>query len=85
MYLRDPIAPPTNAVSRRRYMRERVAREEAESLLEGKSRELYEANQRLQGLLGTMEQAVQDRTRELEEARVAAESANEAKSVFWLR
>lgn len=82
MYLRDPIAPSKGAVSRRRYMRERIAREEAESLLEGKSRELYETNQRLQKLLGTMEQAVQERTRELEEARVAAESANEAKSVF---
>jgi len=82
MYLREAIAPSKDAVSRRRYMRERVAREEAETLLEGKSRELYEANQRLQKLLGTMEQAVQDRTRELGEARVAAESANEAKSVF---
>ena len=82
MYLREAIAPSKDAVSRRRYMRERVAREEAETLLEGKSRELYEANQRLQKLLGTMEQAVQDRTRELDEARVAAESANEAKSVF---
>ncbi|WP_294225585.1 ATP-binding protein [uncultured Shimia sp.] len=82
MYLREPIAPPTDAVSRRRYLRERVAREEAETLLEGKSRELYEANQRLQKLLGTMEQAVRDRTSELEDARVAAESANEAKSAF---
>lgn len=63
-------------------MRERGAREEAEALLEGKSRELYEANQRLQKLLSTLEQAVHERTRELDEARVAAESANEAKSVF---
>jgi hypothetical protein len=47
MFLRDAIANPTDAVSRRRYMRERIAREEAEALLEGKSRELYEANQRL--------------------------------------
>ncbi len=82
MFLRDAIAPPTDAVSRRRYMRERTAREEAEALLEGKSRELYEANQRLQKLLGTLEQAVHERTRELDEARVVAESANEAKSVF---
>ena len=38
------IAPP---VSRARYERERRARAEAEALLEAKSRELYEANQRL--------------------------------------
>lgn len=82
MYLRDPIAVPADSVSRRRYLRERVAREEAEALLEGKSRELYDANQRLQGLLSTMEQAVHERTQELVESRVAAESANEAKSVF---
>ncbi len=82
MFLRDAIANPTDAVSRRRYMRERIAREEAEALLEGKSRELYEANQRLQKLLSTLEQEVHERTRELDEARVVAESANEAKSVF---
>lgn len=82
MYLRDNIPGSQTAVSRRRYMRERTAREEAEALLEAKSRELFEANQRLQKLLGTLEAAVKDRTRELEDARVAAEAANEAKSVF---
>jgi hypothetical protein len=34
-------------VSRARYERERRARNEAESLLEAKARELYEANQNL--------------------------------------
>ncbi len=82
MYERGQIAAPKDAVSRRRYMRERLAREEAESLLEEKSRELFEANQGLQKLLGTLETAVQERTRELETARVAAEAANEAKSIF---
>ncbi|MBO9477956.1 response regulator [Shimia sp. R11_0] len=78
----EPDAPPSDGVSRRRYERERMAREQAEALLEAKSRELYEANQRLQGLLGSLEEAVKERTRELDQARVAAESANEAKSVF---
>ncbi|MBO9398689.1 response regulator [Shimia sp. R9_2] len=82
MFLRDDLAAPTETVSRRRYNRQMRAREEAEHLLEAKSRELYEANQRLQKLLDTLETAVKERTQELEEARVVAESANEAKSVF---
>ncbi len=69
-------------VSRRRYNRERAARLEAEQLLENKSRELFETNRRLQGLAESLEVAVQERTAELDAARIAAESANEAKSVF---
>ncbi|GAA6181130.1 hypothetical protein NBRC116594_25680 [Shimia sp. NS0008-38b] len=82
MFLGQQIAPSTGEVSRRRYARERKAREEAESLLEAKSRELFESNQRLQRLLGSLETAVKERTKELEEARSAAEAANEAKSIF---
>ncbi|MDA5558859.1 ATP-binding protein [Shimia sp. MMG029] len=82
MFLGDTIPTPTTEVSRRRYDRQMRARQEAEGLLEAKSRELYEANQRLQKLLDTLETAVKERTQELEEARSAAESANEAKSVF---
>ena len=82
MYLGEKVGDPTDAVSRRRYMRERKGREEAERLLEVKSRELYEANIRLTKLAETLETAVHERTAELESARVAAEAANEAKSVF---
>ncbi|TCL08766.1 hypothetical protein BXY66_0804 [Shimia isoporae] len=82
MYLGDKVGSGAEMVSRRRYLRERKGREEAERLLEGKSRELYEANQRLTKLAETLETAVHERTAELETARVAAESANEAKSVF---
>lgn len=46
-----PPAPEEETVSRKRYERERAARMEAEELLEKKSRELYEANLRLEQLI----------------------------------
>lgn len=49
----------------RRLGRERRARNEAEELLEAKSRELYAANQRLQGLAEQLEHRVIERTCEL--------------------
>ncbi|WP_417210136.1 ATP-binding protein [Antarctobacter sp.] len=69
-------------VSRRRYERERTARNEAEQLLEAKSRALFEANAALKAQAAALEQAVRDRTREYETAKVAAESASTAKSSF---
>jgi len=66
----------------RRLERERRARQEAESLLEQKSRELYEANNELKQLTTTLEQRVEQRTRELDEARAAAEQANHTKTQF---
>lgn len=42
---------PSTTVSRRRYERARRAREEAEQLLEQKSRELFEANLQLEEAL----------------------------------
>lgn len=74
--------PSPPAVSRRRYERALIAREEAEQLLEAKSRQLYEANQDLLKSKSSLERAVKERTAELETARIAAEAANEAKSVF---
>ena len=59
-------------VSRRRYIREQKAREEAERLLEQKSRELFEANQELSKHSERLEAAVLERTREL---RLALEQA----------
>jgi diguanylate cyclase (GGDEF)-like protein len=49
----------------RRVERERKARSEAESLLEAKSRELYQANQKLLELAAGLEERVAERTREL--------------------
>ena len=52
----------------RRVERERQARKQAEHLLEHKSAELYESNQRLQAQAAELELTVQERTRALEEA-----------------
>jgi signal transduction histidine kinase/CheY-like chemotaxis protein len=66
----------------RRVDRERLARKQAEQLLEQKSRELHEANQRLQAHTAKLEISLQERTRALEEARVAMEGALGAKGEF---
>lgn len=57
---------------RRRVERELAARHEAERLLEKKSLELFEANQRLIRLNADLEQRVEARTRQLDDARMAA-------------
>lgn len=69
-------------VSRRRYIREQKAREEAERLLEHKSRELFEANQELSKHSERLEAAVLERTRELRLALEQAEAASAARSRF---
>ncbi len=66
----------------RRVERERQARKQAEQLLEHKSGELYEANQRLQGHTARLELAVQERTRAMEEALSAMQEALRAKNEF---
>ncbi|RID92054.1 response regulator [Gemmobacter lutimaris] len=76
------VLPPPDPVSRRRYDRERRAREEAEALLEQKSRELYEANCALEGQARNLETEVRLRTADLDRARQQAEAANAAKSLF---
>lgn len=64
---------------RRRLERERVARNEAERLLEAKSLELYQKNQELEQLAEQLEKRVVRRTLELEQARDKwRESAKEA-------
>lgn len=73
---------PSGPVSRGRYERERRARLEAESVLEAKSRELYEANQALRRQAASLEEAVRARTSDLDAARAQAEDANAAKSIF---
>ncbi|ETX12825.1 hypothetical protein OCH239_16975 [Roseivivax halodurans JCM 10272] len=55
---------------------------EAESLLEAKSRELFDANEELRAQAARLEEAVQERTADLERAKLEAEAANEAKSAF---
>lgn len=76
------VSDAAGAVSRRRYERERQARMQAETLLDEKSRELWEVNQRLLNQAGELEIKVKARTAELDAARKRAEDANRAKSVF---
>jgi signal transduction histidine kinase len=66
----------------RRLARERAARKEAESLLERKAAELYEANRSLQGLIAELDQKVAARTAEAVAARDEAMAASHAKSIF---
>ncbi len=67
---------------KRRFERERVARRELESIVEQRTRELFDANQQLQSTLANLEQLVEERTDELRVALERAEAANKAKSSF---
>lgn len=77
------VQPAADAqVSRARYEREKLARLQAERLLEDKSRELFEANRRLEAEALRLDMAVRERTSELEAERDRAEAATRAKSEF---
>ncbi|WGW05678.1 ATP-binding protein [Tropicibacter oceani] len=76
------MTPPSDKVSRQRYERERLARKEVESLLEVKSRALYQANEELRAQARHLEEEVRRRTADLEAAKTLAEHASEAKSSF---
>ncbi len=69
-------------VYKRRYEREKAARQQAELLLETKSAELYFSNEALKNLTAELEQKVLTRTHELQTARDHAIASNEAKSLF---
>ena len=66
----------------RRVERERLARKQAERLLEEKSLELFQANERLLDQAGKLEKLVEERTADLEKALARAESAIRAKADF---
>lgn len=57
------------ALLQRRLERERLARKEAEKLLEAKSLQLYEANEVLKGAAENLEQEVANRTHALKLAK----------------
>lgn len=67
---------------RRRNAREREARKVAERLLEQKSRELFASNHQLQELANRLEEQVQSRTLDLQQALVEAEVGRQAKGNF---
>jgi signal transduction histidine kinase/CheY-like chemotaxis protein len=66
----------------RRLEREKQARKAAEAIAEEKTREIYDANVRLQHLNSRLEELVRQRTMELAAARDEAVRANQAKSDF---
>lgn len=66
----------------KRIERERIARTEAERLLEEKSLALYERNVELRELASNLEKLVDQRTSELEIALKKAQAATVAKSEF---
>ena len=66
----------------RRFERERVARKEAELLLEEKSLALFHSNQELKQLASSLETQVAQRTADLKAAVLAAQAAAAAKSEF---
>ncbi|MEW6128496.1 MAG: response regulator [Acidobacteriota bacterium] len=67
---------------KRRLERERLARKEAESVLENKSFQLYKANHELKQWAENLEELVLKRTNELAEARDHAIEANRIKGRF---
>lgn len=66
----------------RRLQREKLARKEAERLLEEKSLELYNANTQLKTFAGELEVLVEQRTQALNIALAEAQQASMAKSLF---
>ena len=66
----------------RRLERERRARKAAETIAEEKTREIYDANIRLQQLNNHLEELVRQRTTEVAAARDEAIRASQAKSDF---
>lgn len=78
--MNDPS--PIQEKMQRRIDRERLARKEAERLLEAKSLELYEANRELQCQAERLEETVSERTAELEAALIQAREGTKAKSDF---
>jgi signal transduction histidine kinase/CheY-like chemotaxis protein len=66
----------------RRLERERQARKSAEAIAETKTREIYEANRKLQAFNERLEEMIRQRTEELVAARDEAVRANQAKSNF---
>ena len=61
---------------------ERLARRYAETLLDEKSFELHRANERLRAMNENLERLVEERTRDLEQARDEALRASRSKSDF---
>jgi len=68
----------------RRYERQKAARQEAERLLEEKSRELFEANESLQHIADDLEERVQQRVAELKASREQSKRSADAIHKLYL-
>lgn len=69
-------------VLERTVKRHKKITEQAETMLEHKSRELYDSNQKLESLNSNLEKMVQDRTNELKKSNDELVKATQAKSEF---
>ncbi len=76
-----PMSPQLELLERR-LARERLAREQAEALLEAKSRELFDTHVELQTLIVELDNKVATQTAEALAARDDAVAANRSKSAF---
>ena len=66
----------------RKLERERRARKEAEALLESKSRQLWDTNQKLRAMTEELERRVEERTQALRQARDHAVDAERRAEEF---
>ena len=70
------------AVLKKRVERERLARKQAEAILENKALELFNTNEKLKKLNENLEQTIAQRTEELNKAKLTAEQSQRAEQQF---
>jgi len=70
------------AILKKRIERERLARKQAEAILENKALELYNTNEKLKKLNENLEQTITQRTEELNKAKLTAEQSQKAEQQF---
>ena len=70
------------AILKKRIERERLARKQAEAILENKALELYNTNEKLKKLNENLEQTITQRTEELNKAKLTAEQSQRAEQQF---
>ncbi len=69
-------------ILKKRIERERLARKQAEAILEHKALELFHTNEKLKKLNENLEQTITERTEELNKAKITAEQAQRAEQQF---
>ena len=69
-------------ILKKRVNRERLARKQAEAILEHKALELFNTNEKLKKLNENLEQTITQRTEELNKAKITAEQSQRAEQQF---